>query len=113
MDIGFSLNYIEIKMNKIYFGNLQPKKGEIHIVKDRCKGCGFCVEYCPQKVLELSDEFNKKGYHPPVVKNEEDCLYCQLCETICPEFSLFVTLKSPSDPQNKKVEEDRGENSKS
>lgn len=76
-----------------YFDNIKPKKGDIHIVKDRCKGCGFCVEYCPNNVLELSEEFNIKGYHPPYVKHEEDCIYCQLCETICPEFSIFVTLK--------------------
>jgi len=28
----------------IRFGNLKPKKGNIHINKERCKGCGFCVE---------------------------------------------------------------------
>jgi len=76
-----------------YFDNIKPKRGIIHIIKDRCKGCGFCVEYCPNDVLELSDEFNIKGYHPPFVKNEDDCIYCQLCETICPEFAIFVTIK--------------------
>lgn len=78
---------------KIYFGDLKPKKGKIHIVRDRCKGCGFCAEYCPRDVLEMSEEFNVKGYHPPVVKEEDECVYCQLCETICPEFALYVTLK--------------------
>ncbi len=76
-----------------YFDNIKPKRGIIHIIKDRCKECGFCVEYCPNDVLELSDEFNIKGYHPPFVKNEDDCIYCQLCETICPEFAIFVTIK--------------------
>jgi 2-oxoglutarate ferredoxin oxidoreductase subunit delta len=89
---------------KIYFGNLKPKKGQIHIHLDQCKGCGFCVEYCPRDVLELSEEFNKKGYHPPRIKNEEECCYCQLCEAICPEFSIFVTLKN---------EEEEGENTES
>ncbi|GAG04085.1 unnamed protein product, partial [marine sediment metagenome] len=42
----------------VYFGDLKPKKGKIHINKDRCKGCAFCVEYCPEDVLELSEEFN-------------------------------------------------------
>ncbi|MBE9511607.1 MAG: ferredoxin family protein [Bacteroidetes bacterium] len=83
-----------------YFDNIEPKRGIIHIIKDRCKGCGFCVEYCPKDVLELSDEFNIKGYHPPFIKNEDDCVYCQLCETICPEFAIFVTLKE----EEKKVE---------
>jgi 2-oxoglutarate ferredoxin oxidoreductase subunit delta len=76
-----------------YFDNLKPKQGVIHINKDRCKGCEFCVEYCPKDVLEMSGEFNIKGYHPPFVKNENDCVYCQLCEIICPEFAIFVTLK--------------------
>jgi len=87
-----------------YFGDLKKKKGKIHIIKDRCKGCGFCVEYCPKDVLEMSEEFNIKGYHPPRVKNEDECLYCQLCETICPEFSIYVTLKE---------EEEKGEKGES
>jgi 2-oxoglutarate ferredoxin oxidoreductase subunit delta len=86
-----------------YFGNLKPTKGKIHISKDQCKGCGFCVEYCPRDVLELSEEFNVKGYHPPIVKNEDECCYCQLCETICPEFAIFVTIKNEED-QGEKVE---------
>jgi len=68
--------------------------GEVHIIKERCKGCGFCVEYCPKDVLELSPEFNSKGYHPPVVKNDAICVHCQLCEMICPEFAIFCTLKN-------------------
>ena len=67
--------------------------GEIHIIKDRCKGCCFCVEYCPRDVLEISDEFNVKGYHPPRAKNPDSCLECHLCEILCPEFAIYVTLK--------------------
>jgi 2-oxoglutarate ferredoxin oxidoreductase subunit delta len=84
-----------------YFDEIKPRNGIIHIVKDRCKGCGFCVEYCPKDVLELSDEFNIKGYHPPFVRNEDDCIYCQLCETICPDFAIYVTLKE----EEEKIEE--------
>jgi len=73
--------------------NIRVPQGEIHIIKERCKGCGFCVEFCPKKVLELSKEFNLKGYHPPYVKNPEECRECHLCEIICPEFAIYVTLK--------------------
>jgi 2-oxoglutarate ferredoxin oxidoreductase subunit delta len=85
----------------VYFGELKPKKGIIHIEKDRCKGCAFCVEYCPHDVLEMSDEFNVKGYHPPYVKDEDKCIYCQLCESICPEFAIFVTLKKEEEEGEK------------
>jgi 2-oxoglutarate ferredoxin oxidoreductase subunit delta len=72
--------------------------GEIHIIVDRCKGCSFCVTYCPKDVLELSEEFNKKGYHPPCVKKPDDCVACHLCEMLCPEFAIYVTLKEDEQP---------------
>ncbi|MCK4337650.1 MAG: 4Fe-4S binding protein [Candidatus Aminicenantes bacterium] len=84
-----------------YYGDLKPMIGKIHIDKNQCKGCGFCVEYCPKDILELSEEFNAKGYHPPFVKNEDECCYCQLCETICPEFAIFVTLKKEEEEVEK------------
>jgi 2-oxoglutarate ferredoxin oxidoreductase subunit delta len=84
-----------------YFGDLRPKKGRIRINKNRCKGCGFCVEYCPRDVLEMSEEFNAKGYHPPRVKDADACVYCQLCEVICPEFALSVDLRQEEEEVEK------------
>ena len=65
-------------------------KGEIHIIADRCKGCGFCIEFCPNDVLIESKNFNKKGYHPPEAKDPDNCICCRLCELICPDFAIFV-----------------------
>jgi 2-oxoglutarate ferredoxin oxidoreductase subunit delta len=68
---------------------VQSPKGTVIIIRDRCKGCGFCVEFCPRGVLVLSSEFNKKGYHPPEVANPDRCVNCDLCERICPEFAIY------------------------
>ncbi|MCD6481219.1 MAG: 4Fe-4S binding protein, partial [Thermoplasmata archaeon] len=34
---------------------LKPPHGKVYIIKDRCKGCGFCIEFCPQGVLQESE----------------------------------------------------------
>ena len=81
--------------SQIPFGmdKIEIPQGKVHIVSDRCKGCGYCIKYCPRKVLEVSNELNVKGYHFPQVKDEEACLNCGLCEIICPEFAIWSTLE--------------------
>jgi 2-oxoglutarate ferredoxin oxidoreductase subunit delta len=78
---------------------VKAPRGKIYILKELCKGCSFCVEYCPKKVLELSEEFNKKGYHPPVAVTEEDCVNCGLCELICPEFAIYTEAIEEEKPE--------------
>ncbi len=70
-------------------------KGYILIVQDWCKGCGFCVEFCPNDVLALSESLNKKGYHPHIVKPGKlvDCDNCELCQLICPDFAIYCLSK--------------------
>jgi len=63
--------------------------GIVHILKELCKGCNFCIEFCPRKVLVEAAEFNAKGYHPPRVVDEEGCASCGLCEMLCPEFAIY------------------------
>ena len=64
-------------------------KGSVQIVVERCKACGFCVEFCPTKVLALSTAFNAKGYHPPYMVHPEKCSGCDLCGMYCPDFAIF------------------------
>ena len=70
-------------------------RGLVIINTDLCKGCGFCIEFCPPKVLEFSSEFNTKGYHPPSVVKPEACTGCDLCGIYCPDFAIFgITMKA-------------------
>jgi 2-oxoglutarate ferredoxin oxidoreductase subunit delta len=64
-------------------------KGSVQIVVERCKACGFCVEFCPTHVLALSSAFNAKGYHPPYMVNPDKCSGCDLCGMYCPDFAIF------------------------
>lgn len=74
---------------KVFPTGLKRIRGKVYILKDRCKGCGFCVTYCPMNVLEVSEEYNAKGYHFPVVKQPDKCINCGLCEMLCPDFAIW------------------------
>ncbi|MFH0813500.1 MAG: 4Fe-4S binding protein [Pseudomonadota bacterium] len=60
------------------------------INRERCKGCGFCVEFCPKGVLEMGQNINAKGYYFPTASGETRCLGCGLCEVICPDFAISI-----------------------
>ena len=58
---------------------------------DICKGCGLCVDACPKHLLTLAtDKINKKGHHPVVALNIEDCIGCAFCATMCPDCIIKV-----------------------
>jgi len=73
---------------------IKTPRGKIYILTERCKGCSFCVEFCPKKVLELSQEYNTKGYYPPYVKDPDACIACNLCSLICPDFAIYCEDKT-------------------
>jgi len=65
--------------------------GQVFIDEERCKGCGYCVEFCPREVLKMSTELSPKGYNLAVVEDESKCLACGFCEVICPEFAIRIS----------------------
>lgn len=69
--------------------DIEVTRGVVHIVEERCKGCGYCIAFCPREVLELGGHYNAKGYHPPIAKRMEACVNCHYCEIICPDFAIF------------------------
>jgi 2-oxoglutarate ferredoxin oxidoreductase subunit delta len=70
--------------------DLDPQKrhlprGEVHVFDNWCKGCGLCIEFCPQGVLVLGLDNRPKPIYP------ENCTACRWCELHCPDFAIFVT----------------------
>jgi len=80
------------------YDQVKTPRGSVCIIRDRCKGCGFCVEYCPNDVLVMSQTFNRKGYHPPEVVKQGLCVNCNLCEMICPDFAIFSVAAEEAEP---------------
>ncbi len=67
-------------------------QGQVYIIPERCKECKICIEFCPRQVLQPSSEINSKGYHYPEVipGKEEDCVHCEFCTMVCPEFAIYT-----------------------
>ncbi|MBI4559511.1 MAG: 4Fe-4S binding protein [Candidatus Hydrogenedentes bacterium] len=67
-------------------------RGRVFIIPERCKGCRYCVAFCPVDVLEESTEINAKGYHYPKVKKgkENACVHCLFCDLVCPEMAIYT-----------------------
>ena len=71
-------------------GKLNLENKEVIILAERCKECGFCIEFCPQHVLYESTEINSKGYHPIYLGDSDKCTKCDICGMICPDFAISV-----------------------
>lgn len=52
-----------------------------HFKKDVCVGCGECMRRCPEKAIEMKDNF-------PVV-DEKKCIHCFCCQELCPKKAII------------------------
>lgn len=73
----------------------KAKKGKITIDRERCKGCYICIDTCPNEMIEVDENQNKKGYSPArfkenVSEGEKGCVACKQCATVCPEVAIEV-----------------------
>ena len=65
-------------------------KGFIRIDPERCKGCSWCMEYCPSHAIMLSNRLNLKGYFVADFEEEKGCTGCAVCAVMCPEVAIEV-----------------------
>jgi len=73
-------------------------RGVVVISRELCKGCSFCIEFCPTHVLELDKGFNAKGYHPPFLAKPDGCTGCDMCGLYCPDFAIYGYREKNEEP---------------
>ncbi|MBS3098305.1 4Fe-4S binding protein [Candidatus Woesearchaeota archaeon] len=61
----------------------------IKINVEKCKGCNFCVDACPLKLIKISNKLNKKGFNY-VLMDSDKCTGCGLCFQMCPDLAIEV-----------------------
>jgi 2-oxoglutarate ferredoxin oxidoreductase subunit delta len=62
----------------------KKKTAEISINTDWCKGCGICVAFCPNQVLEMNRKDKSEA------TRLDDCIACMQCELHCPDLAIEV-----------------------
>jgi 2-oxoglutarate ferredoxin oxidoreductase subunit delta len=72
-------------------GQKNRRRGHVTIFGTWCKGCGICVEFCPQGVFETN------GGGGPVVAHEERCTACHWCDTHCPDLAITIRQLDPEE----------------
>ncbi len=65
-------------------------KGMIVIDRELCKGCAYCVDVCPERVIVIEEQFNQKGFFPASAQYNEKCTGCCMCAHMCPEVAIEV-----------------------
>lgn len=75
--------------------------GRVYINKERCRGCGQCVEVCPFDALSLK---NGNGEAPVAYLEPSLCRGCNLCTSVCPTDAVTAGALSP-DWWNTRLEE--------
>lgn len=58
-----------------------------------CKGCGLCMEKCPVKCLEWSNELGVYGTPTVITKDQDSCTGCGTCALVCPDCAITIERK--------------------
>lgn len=92
------------------------KKGRIEINREVCKGCEFCVLFCPKKLIKIGKNLNDQGYYPAFFDDpEKKCAACVIfCSRMCPEAAIEVYeevsgIEMPCDENNNIKEGEKNE----
>ena len=78
---------------------LHAKNYSLTIDKNKCTGCGICMEICPREAIQVTRTpklEGKKARKPTVEIKEQKCHYCGMCEAVCPFGALDIKVNGKS-----------------
>jgi 2-oxoglutarate ferredoxin oxidoreductase subunit delta len=71
------------KCDREYVMKKETKNKKLPVIKrDWCKGCGICIEFCPQDALSMDD------MEKAILEYPEKCNSCGICELRCPDLAI-------------------------
>lgn len=88
-------NENELKIEMI----LHAKRYTLTLNKEKCVGCGVCMEICPKEAIQVTRTPKQEGEKakPPTVNiSKEKCHFCGMCEAICPFGALNIEIDGKS-----------------
>ncbi|HJG37646.1 MAG TPA: Coenzyme F420 hydrogenase/dehydrogenase, beta subunit C-terminal domain [Enorma phocaeensis] len=59
--------------------------------KEKCTGCGACMNACPKRCISMAQDDN--GFLAPVIKMDL-CVHCGLCDRACPELNPQIPARA-------------------
>ncbi len=65
-----------------------PRRFQLVLHESWCKGCGICVNVCPERIWQANDRNVVETIHV------DRCTGCGLCEKLCPDFAIDVVSES-------------------
>lgn len=66
---------------------LRPEKAHMGVMgvdKDKCTGCGLCIQNCPFKAWEMGED------KCPKLKDPYECFSCYNCMVVCPVEAISI-----------------------
>ena len=70
-----------------------PANTSVWVSETNCKACDKCVDVCPAGVLVMRPAPDSVLGSMIQVAFGDDCIGCNECELICPDFAIFVADK--------------------
>jgi len=70
-----------------------PANTTVWVSESDCKACDKCVDVCPAGVLVMRPAPDSTLGSMIQVAFGDDCIGCNECELICPDFAIFVADK--------------------